>query len=191
MAKSEINQRTDALRNREAVIEAALELLGEQPGASMQDIAEASEVGRSTVYRHFPTRDELFAELQWVAVKEARIEAEAVFARELSFEETIGELCGVLLQTGKRFRFLLGTEEAVSRERQASRRSTESPIRAYFERCRDAGVIRDDLPLDWMMSAFQALSIVALEDEAAGKQTLAEAQRCFSDSVVAMLEKRS
>src|SRR6478609_8080179 len=177
------SQRTDAQRNRVAVLEAALELLADEPGASMQEIAEASDLGRSTVYRHFATRDELFAALQGAAVEEARRQAETVFARREPFEETIYALAGVMLTTGKRFRFMLGNESAIVRELQAARRSARSPIRAYFETCRDEGMIRDDLPVDWIMSAFQALSLVALEDEAVGRQDLDGATRCFAESI--------
>ena len=55
--------RADAQRNREAVLQAAIGLLGERPGASMRAIADASGVGRSTVYRHFPTREALLRAL--------------------------------------------------------------------------------------------------------------------------------
>jgi AcrR family transcriptional regulator len=52
-------QRADARRNRDAVLSAAIRVLSERPDASMREIAEASGVGRTTVYRHFPQRDDL------------------------------------------------------------------------------------------------------------------------------------
>ena len=53
-------RRRDARRNREAVIDAAIEVLAQRPDASTEEIADASGVARTTVYRHFPTRDDLF-----------------------------------------------------------------------------------------------------------------------------------
>ena len=52
--------RADARRNREAVLAAAKELFAEQGlDAQMPDIAKAAGVGVGTVYRHFPTKEDL------------------------------------------------------------------------------------------------------------------------------------
>ena len=56
--------RADARRNREAVIGAAKTLFADQGlDAQMPDIAKAAKVGVGTVYRHFPTKDDLIAAL--------------------------------------------------------------------------------------------------------------------------------
>jgi AcrR family transcriptional regulator len=56
--------RADARRNREAVIEAAKKLFADQGlDAQMPDVAKAAKVGVGTVYRHFPTKDDLIAAL--------------------------------------------------------------------------------------------------------------------------------
>ena len=54
--------RVDARRNREAVFAAAKELFADQGlDAQMPDVARAAKVGVGTVYRHFPTKDDLIA----------------------------------------------------------------------------------------------------------------------------------
>src|SRR6478672_11001361 len=54
--------RVDARRNREAVFVAAKELFADQGlDAQMPDVARAAKVGVGTVYRHFPTKDDLIA----------------------------------------------------------------------------------------------------------------------------------
>jgi AcrR family transcriptional regulator len=56
--------RADARRNREAVIAAAKKLFADQGlDAQMPDIAKSAKVGVGTVYRHFPTKDDLIAAL--------------------------------------------------------------------------------------------------------------------------------
>jgi AcrR family transcriptional regulator len=56
--------RSDARRNRERIVEAARAAFAEQgPDAQIDDIARRAEVGVGTVYRHFPTKDALVAEL--------------------------------------------------------------------------------------------------------------------------------
>ena len=57
-------QRADARRNREAVLAAAKQLFADQGiDAQMPDVARAAKVGVGTVYRHFPTKDDLVAAL--------------------------------------------------------------------------------------------------------------------------------
>ena len=52
--------RTDALRNRERIVEVAKEAFTRFGAtASLDDIAKKSGVGPGTLYRHFPTRDAL------------------------------------------------------------------------------------------------------------------------------------
>lgn len=56
--------RADARRNRQAVIGAAKKLFADQGlDAQMPDVAKAAKVGVGTVYRHFPTKDDLIAAL--------------------------------------------------------------------------------------------------------------------------------
>src|SRR5947208_1167450 len=70
--------RADARRNRAAVIKAAKKLFADQGlDAQMPDVAKAAKVGVGTVYRHFPTKDDLIA-----ALAAERFERLAVKARE-------------------------------------------------------------------------------------------------------------
>jgi AcrR family transcriptional regulator len=56
--------RADARRNRESVIAAAKKLFADQGlDAQMPDVAKAAKVGVGTVYRHFPTKEDLIAAL--------------------------------------------------------------------------------------------------------------------------------
>jgi AcrR family transcriptional regulator len=53
--------RSDALQNRERLIDAAKIVLGHGgPGASLEGVARHAGVGIGTLYRHFPTREHLF-----------------------------------------------------------------------------------------------------------------------------------
>lgn len=63
-ATEERKLRADARRNRARIVEAARELFAEHGlDAQIDDIAEKAEVGVGTVYRHFPTKDDIVAAL--------------------------------------------------------------------------------------------------------------------------------
>jgi AcrR family transcriptional regulator len=56
--------RADARRNREAIVAAAKKLFADEGlDAQMPDVAKAAKVGVGTVYRHFPTKEDLIAAL--------------------------------------------------------------------------------------------------------------------------------
>src|SRR3954471_14352122 len=82
--------RADARRNREAVMAAAKKLFADQGlDAQMPDVAKAAKVGVGTVYRHFPTKDDLIA-----ALAAERFELLAERAQEaLEEEDPWGSLC--------------------------------------------------------------------------------------------------
>ncbi|MGW5354473.1 TetR/AcrR family transcriptional regulator [Streptomyces sp. NPDC004031] len=56
-------RRSDALKNREAILQVAHDALAEAPDASLNSIAKRAGVGPGTLYRHFPTREALILEV--------------------------------------------------------------------------------------------------------------------------------
>lgn len=55
-------QRADAERNHRALLDAAIEVFGEQGlDATVSDIARRAGVGQGTAFRHFPTKEHLIA----------------------------------------------------------------------------------------------------------------------------------
>lgn len=60
--------RRDRERNAARILDAAIGVLGERPEATMAEIAEATGLGRATVYRHYPTREALLAAIREDAV---------------------------------------------------------------------------------------------------------------------------
>jgi len=74
--------RADAIRNRERVLEAAKAVFSQGgPEASLEAVARCAGVGIGTLYRHFPTREDLY---------------EAVYRREV---EQLVELAKHLVET--------------------------------------------------------------------------------------------
>jgi AcrR family transcriptional regulator len=55
--------RSDARRNRERILEVALEALTQSDDASLSSIAKKAGVGQGTFYRHFPNREALVLEV--------------------------------------------------------------------------------------------------------------------------------
>lgn len=56
-------RRADAQRNRERILQAARELVHQPGELKLNAVAKASGIGQGTLYRHFPTREDLLAEV--------------------------------------------------------------------------------------------------------------------------------
>src|ERR1700722_9777264 len=79
---------TDAVRNRERVLEAAKAVFSAGgPDASLEAVARHAGVGIGTLYRHFPTREALFE-----AVYRREVQQLADLAEELKAEAPVEAL---------------------------------------------------------------------------------------------------
>jgi AcrR family transcriptional regulator len=157
--------RADAQRNRERILEIAKEAFARHgANASLDEIARRVGVGPGTLYRHFPTREELLqavyrAELEKLAAAEHKLSqtmapAEALRAWLLLFVDAIAakQLIAPALNT------LLGDPKKVF---EASYAKMHQAIRALVKRGVESGEIRSDLdPVD-LLRALVGVSNVA------------------------------
>jgi AcrR family transcriptional regulator len=81
--------RTDALRNRELILEAAKQAFTRDgANASLDEIANRAGVGAGTLYRHFPTRDALLGAVYHTEVDKLAA-AQKEFARTMTPVEAL------------------------------------------------------------------------------------------------------
>ena len=163
--ESEGTPRADARRNREAVLEAAIALLSERPDASMREIAEASGVGRTTVYRHFPTREDLVMGLWSVVVRDAQAITNGLLQAGLEPPELFRELGRrTAVDIGHRYRFMDAHRD--TRERalaEAEGPDADDPMLAYLTEAQRAGKLRNDLPVSWLFVMLRGIITIGLD----------------------------
>jgi AcrR family transcriptional regulator len=75
-----VARRADAQRNRERILQAARELVREPGELKLNAVAKACGIGQGTLYRHFPTREDLLAEVYRREVDELVAEAPRLLA---------------------------------------------------------------------------------------------------------------
>jgi AcrR family transcriptional regulator len=159
---SDAHQRRDVERNHEAILSAAIAVLADTPTATMHDIAQASGVGRSTLYRHFPDRAALVAAIYRRVMNEAEtlIHDHLAAAGDRDPVEVLAALVDATAGVGDRYRFLENYEaERPGKDPEYVRRLRE-PLRTYIDGAR-AGAIRDDLDVDWLMMMLAATAAAA------------------------------
>ena len=161
--------RTDAQRNRERILEVAKEAFTRSgANTSLDDIAKQAGVGPGTLYRHFPTRDELLKAVY-------RTEVEKLAAAERKFAETLPPIealrAWLLL-----FVDYIATKQIIapalntlaggpSKVFEASYAQVWEAIRALVKRAMKSGDIRKDLdPIDLLRALIGVANVAANPD---------------------------
>jgi AcrR family transcriptional regulator len=164
--------RADARRNFDALLAAARDAFAEQgTGASLEDIARRAGVGIGTLYRNFPTRQDLF---------------DAVYLGEVE------ELCDASDEVGdlppwealttwlRRFVGYAATKraiyEALNRDTEMFRDAREAMYAAgepLLARAQEAGEARTDISFDDVLRMVSGITAVGFVDEEQRERVLA------------------
>ena len=108
--------RSDAAKNRELLIDAAKNVLGQGgPGASLEAVAREAGVGIGTLYRHFPNREALFGAVYRHEVEDLIRLAEAL-RQDADRENALRLWVFALVDLVQTKRGLLGTLGVVATE---------------------------------------------------------------------------
>lgn len=182
--EAETHERRDARRNRQAVIEAALAILPDDPNASMATIAERSGLGRTTVYRHFPARNDLIVALFARVIEEAQTVTTAVIEEGLSTEDTLRALGPAIITIPDRFRFLHGVRDLGEEMIAESTTDPSLPVRHFVEAAQRRGEIDPELPVQWIVSAINALATATANEMNEGRLGVTEAGRVLGEAMV-------
>jgi AcrR family transcriptional regulator len=163
-------RRADAQRNQQRVLDAAVQVFdADGLGASMEAVAQRAGVGVGTVYRHFPTKDDLVLSVISLVCENLVTSAEAALAEPdpgqgfRSFFETVLEF-----QAQHR---VLADEMAAQVEPDVStarlKESLRSATATLLARAQAAGAVRPDVGLTdismLLAGMAQASSLVAGE----------------------------
>lgn len=158
-AKTRRKPRSDSLRNREKLLEAATAVFSAgDPQASLEAVARRAEVGIGTLYRHFPTREALFE-----AVYRQEVDQLAELAERLArSEEPVAALrqwlhaVVRLSSTKKGMIAALQIVALASTDLKAyTSARMEDAMALLVDRAVAAGAIRDDItPADLLRAAF-------------------------------------
>jgi AcrR family transcriptional regulator len=182
-------RRADARRSRTAVLDAAVDVLGERADASLDQIATAAGVTRQTVYAHFGSRAEL---IEAVVARMSEETVAMIDAAELE-ADTASEALRRFLDgcwTLMRERPVLLSGALVS-ETDVQDRSRHAPITRRLEdllrRGQAAGEFDDRADPAWLTTAVLALGHAAGAEVTAGRMPAARAAEAMAGSVMRLV----
>jgi AcrR family transcriptional regulator len=162
--------RADARRNRERILDAARRVFAKHGAdAQMDDIARSAGVGVGTVYRHFPDKHTLMAELVASKFRTFADNAE----RALAVEDPWEAFEGMLRANAALCARDIGFQQALQREPAAWALAALELVRLrdlagqLIARAQEAGVMREDFVVDdipMLMGGLSATMAVAQYD---------------------------
>lgn len=144
-------------------MEAGFRLLSADPAVSLGDIAQYAGVGRATLHRYFPSRDDLIHALALRALEEMDVAAETEAEKARTHGEGLRLVLDALIPLGDRHGFLahFSLEDAPDIAREYKRQSDET--REMIDAAKREGVFDTELPSAWIERMMDAVIITAWE----------------------------
>lgn len=161
--------RADAQRNRERILEVAKQVFTRRGvEASMDEIARRAKIGPGTLYRHFPTRDDLLAAVYVTEVKKLA-EAQRRFSAELPPIEALRAWMLVFIDYIAAKRIIAPALNAMacgpSQIYQQTTRVMEEAANALASRAVASGDLRPDIdPMDMLRAIYGVSSAGSADD---------------------------
>lgn len=186
----ERGKRADAVRNIEAIIDAATRLLAVDPEVSVNEIAKAAGVGRVTLYGHFNSRTALVREVTERAIHNTS-EALATVNVEGAPRDALGRLLEATWQLAHRYGAVViaGSQALPPEDLQRAHREPAQRVLKLLTRGRIVGEFRDDVPIEWQVSVIQAILHGASTAVHRGEITEKEAPALVRDTVLSALTR--
>jgi AcrR family transcriptional regulator len=156
-------QRADARRNYEKLVAAARETFAEDGiGASLEEVARRAEVGIGTLYRHFPTRQDLFDAVYLEEVQAICRSSDEL--GDLPAWDAFVSWAGQLVAYVSTKRALAEALNHDSEMFQAGRAAVQESGERFLARALEAGVARPGLSFDDVLRMVAGITTVDCVD---------------------------
>lgn len=182
-------RRADAQRSIAAILDAAVETLGERPDASMEDLAKAAGVARQTIYAHYASREALLGAVQQRALAQAVAAIDAAHPDEGSPAAALDRLITASWQTLERHARLLDSFLATLGPEQihALHRPIRDRLEPLIRRGQRAGVFDRRLSGAWVFAAVIGLFHATAQEVGAGRMSADAAARALRRAIPRLL----
>ena len=159
---------------REAVIDAAIDVLARNPGASLSEIATRAGVGRASLHRHFPSRGDLVAAITRQCMNEVDAATDKAVKDARTARERLARMLEAVIPLGDRYHFL-ATEAFDDTGLQARHEADLEWLGCLVDELRDEGAVAPDVPRGWAVANIDAQVWLAWSEVAAGNLAPADA----------------
>lgn len=183
-------RRFDAERSRTAVLAAAIEVLGRQPDASIEDVASAAGVVRQTVYAHFPSRAALLNAVIDYLTTETVTALQRLDLRTPPPDEALRRWLEASWGIVERYPALLSPAIATAAtpgDDHDRHQPVTAELVALVRRGHQSGAFDPRLPETWIVAAVIALGHAAGQQVITGRMSPHDAGAAYRDSVLRLV----
>jgi AcrR family transcriptional regulator len=159
--------RSDAQRNKDEILAAAVRAFTKDASASLEGIAKAAGVGIGTLYRHFPTREALVEAAWRNEVKKLCETAPGLLANhrpDLALARFLDRLIDDLLTRHEMLAAMRAVVAAGPTQLNPSLAMFAAAIAPIIEAGKTQGVLRDDVTVDDFMAIKAAITLARPEN---------------------------
>ncbi|MEY9858723.1 AcrR family transcriptional regulator [Catenulispora sp. GAS73] len=151
------------------LLDVVAEVLLAQPGASLAEVAEAAGISRTTLHKHYATRDDL---VRAVGLRATEIYGQAVdrVADEPGTEAGLRQLLAAMIESGPQLTFLW-RNPVLDEDHELTERYLDAEKRclAVLNRARSQGLLAASTPDWWMLQTVYSLVYTAADSVQFGK----------------------
>jgi AcrR family transcriptional regulator len=168
-----VSNRSDARRNRDAILAAARQMFSESGDVAMYEVARRAGVGQATLYRNFPDRGALVAALAIERIEEL----ERIGAEHAGEPDGFFVLLRAIVDSAARFHGIVDCARDsphLASELEPLQERLSAVIKRSLRKAKSAGLVRRDLTVDDVMLLLLMLKgALSREDDAAGRTAAA------------------
>jgi AcrR family transcriptional regulator len=154
---------------RQKIIEAGIRIFSDRgiAAATVDEIAEAADVGKGTIYNYFETKEDIVVAFMVEIEKKIQREAMRLCRSSRPLQQVLTDFALYHLRSKEPYysfvRVFLaqiyGGGEAFFPKIVELQTVIDPPLEALFGRLRDRGLIRDDIPLENLILVFKTLQV--------------------------------
>ena len=152
---------------REAILDAAIDTLSRNPGASLSDVATRAGVGRASLHRHFPSRRDLIAAVTRQCMDEMDAALEAALEGACTARERLSKTLEAIVPLGDRYHFL-AIEAFDDQGLQERHEADVEWLGRLVDELKEEGVMAADVPRTWAIANIDAQVWLAWSEVATG-----------------------
>lgn len=172
-------------RTRRSLLDAATLVLSKDAGASLGEVASVAGVGRSTLYRYFPTREDLIRALVEDALDRVALAITQAAPEQGPVIDALRRIADTVIPLGPSLRFLSAEPEVYTTSDLLRRwYDALAPVAAAVERGQADGSIRADLPVSWIVDSYAGAILTVWDSVHEGRLAPHDAPRLVLDTVL-------